>query len=72
MNVMIVHVLLCNLFLYKLFMHACVVAQSTLCTLSSVLLSFLSRIILLNRPLLGPRTLQFQVHFIDYLPLCYH
>ena len=42
MNVMIVHVLLRNLFLYKLFMHACVVAQSTLCTLSSVLLLFLS------------------------------
>ena len=40
MNVMIVHVLYCNLFLYKLFMHACVVAESTLCTLSSVLLSF--------------------------------
>ena len=26
LNVMIVHALLCNLFLYKLFMHACVVA----------------------------------------------
>ena len=46
MNVMIVHVLLCNLFLYKLFMHACIVAESTLCTLSSVLLLFLS-----NNPL---------------------
>ena len=44
MNVMIVHALLCNLFLYKLFMHSCVVAESTLCMLSSVLLSFLSRI----------------------------
>ena len=32
MNVMIVHVLLRNLFLYKLFMHACVVVQSTLCS----------------------------------------
>ena len=42
MNVMIVHVLLRNLFLYKLFMHACVVAQTTLCMLSSVLLLFLS------------------------------
>ena len=42
MNVMIVHALLCNFFLYKLFMHACVVAPSTLDTLSSVLLSFLS------------------------------
>ena len=37
---------LCNLFLYKLFMHTCVAAQSTLCTLS-VLLSFS----LLNNPL---------------------
>ena len=44
MNVMIVHALLCNLFLYKLFMHSCVVAESTLCMLFSVLLSFLSRI----------------------------
>ena len=44
LNVMIVHALLCNLFL---FMHACVVAQSTLCTLSSVLLSLK----LLNNPL---------------------
>ena len=44
MNVMLVHALLCNLFLYKLFMHACVVAESTLCMLSSVLLSFLSQI----------------------------
>ena len=44
MNVMIVHALLCNLFLYKLFMHSCVVAESTFCMLSSVLLSFLSRI----------------------------
>ena len=45
LNVMIVHALLCNLFVYKLFMHACMVAQSTLCTLSSVLLSSL-----LNNP----------------------
>ena len=40
--VMIVHALLCNLFLYKLFMHACVVAQSTLCTLSVLLSSLLN------------------------------